>query len=429
MNSLLNFLKTLFLRAPQEILVALLKLIILILLFLPILLLRFWDYLLELLRRRNLYPEEQEEPCGRLPEAIIRRPDPAIYSQRLLQSQGTPVTWNNPDIWVTRADNPANIEPDSYHLIEDTDYIVSVRVHNASTDAAIGVRVRLNYRPWSFNSPDLVPAETDTAGNEVFRFVNVAPMSATVAQFNWHTPELEPDQEKKHFCLQASLFHALDVNTANNMGQENTNVWSSDNPGTARAGQTIDAEVPLFNYARRAQEFRFAAVQYRIEEEEEFELELKTTLGYAQRTPSQRLANISPSLQFGHSAAMVAPVSNPGTTQAVAPRRSARPKFSFVSQPSLAAVKNRYVGFEKIKEAILSRDYSLPDGMTITADGQTLAEGIEIDPKIEHSIRFAIKVPDDALPGSSYPITLIAQSADGVLAGGVTMFINVEEGS
>jgi hypothetical protein len=63
----------------------------------------------------------------------MRRPDPCIYSQTYLASQGVPVTWNNPDIWMAKAATPNVIEPDSYHLEADTDYIVSVQAHNAST--------------------------------------------------------------------------------------------------------------------------------------------------------------------------------------------------------------------------------------------------------------------------------------------------------
>ena len=178
---------------------ALLKFVFLISLLVIVLLLCLWEWLLEALKSKDLYPDEEEDPCGRLPEAIVRRPDPAIYCQRLLLSQGLPVTWNNPDIWVARADNPGDIEPDSYHLVEDTDYIVSVRANNAGTDAAVGVRVRLNYRQWSFNSPDLTPVETDTAGNEVVRFVHVAPMSSEIATFKWHTPSVPQGQQSKHF--------------------------------------------------------------------------------------------------------------------------------------------------------------------------------------------------------------------------------------
>lgn len=416
MSELLDFLRNLFVRTPQEILVALLRLIFIFILVLFVILLRLWEWLLEFLKRKNLYPEEKKEPCGRLPEAIIRRPDPCIYSQRLLQSQGLPVTWNNPDIWVARADNPGNIELDSYHLIEDTDYIVSVRVHNASTDPAIGVRVRLNYRPWSFNSPDLVPLETDAIGNEVFRFVDVAPMSSKIAQFNWHTPPLEPNQEKRHFCIQASLFHPMDINTSNNMGQENTNVYKSPNPGYVQPGQEIVIEVPLFNYAREVQNFRFEATVYEVNIEDKFELQLKTTRGYARWSASQRLANFLPSLH----------VKQVGSTSAESVKSGGR-RFNFQTQPRLAAAKNKYVGFEKIKEMILSRDYSLPAGMTVTAHDEELDKGVEIPAKETKIILLSIKVPNDSKPGSILTLNIIARSADGVLAGGITLIINIKE--
>jgi len=426
-NWLLNFLRSLFVLAPREFLMALLKIIFLIPILIFVFLLRLWEWLLDILRSKNLYPEEQEGPCGRLPEAIIRRPDPAIYSQRLLQSQGLPVTWNNPDIWVARADNPGNIEPDSYHLAENTDYIVSVRVHNAGTDAAIGVRVRLNYRPWSFNSPSLVPVETDASGKEVVRFVNISPLSSVVTTFNWHTPSVSPGQQSKHFCLQASLFHSMDTNTANNMGQENTNVWRSENPGFVGAGEVARVDVPLFNFAERPQLFKFEASQYEIDTEEQFELKLETTRGYARRSLSQRAANFVPTLHPRQKAGRVTTASSAGASAAVLERPGFRDRFSFQTRPTLVAVKNKYGGFDQIRERILARDYSLPPGMAVTAAGQALEEGIQILSKEETIIPFDIKVPDDAVPGSKYPITLIARTEDDVLAGGVTVILNVRE--
>jgi len=416
MSSFLNFLRSLLVRTPLEVLAALLRLVFLLVLFLVVLLLKIWEWLRELLRKRNLYQEEREEPCGRLPEAIIRRPDPCIYSQRLLQSQGLPVTWNNPDIWIARADSPGNVEPDSYHLIEDTAYIVSVQVHNASTDLALGVRVRLNYRPWSFNSPELTPVETDANGNEVFRFVDVMPMSSTVTQFNWHTPKLEPGQEVRHFCLQASLFHPLDVNTSNNMGQENTNVYSA-NPGHVVPGEVLTMAIPLFNYARRRQRFRFEATIYEVNVDDRVELELKTTRGYARWSLSQRVANVLPILHAKRS-----PVPQ------LVSRDFARGWFDFQTQRRLKAVKTKYVGFEAIRESILRRDDSLPAGMTITVDGRELDEGIEVEPRKARSAHFVVQIPGNAAPGVSLPFNIIARSTDGVLAGGVTMILNVREG-
>jgi hypothetical protein len=406
MSSLINFLKNLFLKTPQEILAALLRIILLLALFLIVIFLRFWECLLELLRKKSLYQEEKKKPCGRLPEAIIRRSDPCIYSQKLLQSQGLPVTWNNPDIWVARADNPSNIEPDSYHLVEDTDYIVSVRIHNASTDAAIGVRVRLNYRPWSFNSPDLTPVETDASGNEVFRFADIMPMSSAITTFKWRTPKLQPGEQNKHFCLQASLYHPMDINTANNMGQENTNVYSA-NPGHVVSGEVLKFSVPLYNRSKNARRFKFEAFIYEVNREDRFTLELKTIRGYVKHTLAQRLANIMPTLHVKQDIS--------------------RQRFSFLSQQLLKIVKTQYIGYEKIKETILRRDYSLPSGMLITAGGKEISKGMEIKAGGISDVPFTVKIPDDAKPGAILPLNITAFSEDGVLEGGITLLLNVKE--
>ena len=43
-------------------------------------------------------------------------------------------------------------------------------------------------------------------------------------------------------------------------------------------------------------------------------------------------------------------------------------------------------------------------------------------------LEVAIKIPPDARPGISIPMNLLALSEDGVLAGGVTVIFNIEEG-
>src|SRR5437870_7694104 len=116
---------------PLEFLVAVLRTLILAVLVPIALIVHFFECLLKLLRTKNL--KEALEPKGEhcppaLPEGVNRRGDPAIYSQFYLRGQGIDVTWNNPDIWVARADQPNVQEPDSYHLQADTDYVVSVRV-------------------------------------------------------------------------------------------------------------------------------------------------------------------------------------------------------------------------------------------------------------------------------------------------------------
>lgn len=411
MRALLRFLRKLLVAVPLEVVAAVMRLLALLFVAPLAVLIKLLEWLLELLRTKNLYPTDEDDHCPSLPEAILRRPDPCIYSQRLLQSQGLPVTWNNPDIWVARADDPGTIEPDSYHLVEATDYIVSVRVHNASTDLALGVRVRLDYRPWSFNSPDLVPVETDATGNEAFRFVDVMPMGSTVTQFRWRTPPLAPSQAVAHFCLQASLFHPLDINSDNNMGQENTNVYR-ENLGDVAPGERVAVDVPLFNYARTAQRFRFEAALYAINPDDTVELRLAETHGYARWSWSQRVANATPILR--PSRRMVG--------------HGGLGRFDLQSRPRLQLVKTRYVGFEPLRETLLNRDYSLPAGMTITANGQDLGAGVRIEAKEERAVQFMVAVPNDAPPGAVWPVTLLARADNGVLAGGVTIIFNVREG-
>lgn len=419
-----------FLRAPQEFFVALLRLLLFLLVSLFVLLLKLWECFVWLWRTKNLYEEEiEEEDCGQIPENLIRRPDPSIYSQQYLMSQGLPVTWNNPDIWVAPASDPTAIEPDSYHLKDDTDYIASVRVHNASTDAAIGVRVRLVYRPWSFNSPEVVPVETDANGNEVVKFVDIPAMGAAIAQFNWHTPKLEAGQQK-HFCLQALLSHPLDINPANNIGQENTNVYAQ-NPGSVAPGEVAMIEVPLFNVGRRVENFRFRWDAYTINLDDKVELKLKTVYGKVRMPVSDRLAHMLPTVSPPRRRASV-PVPEPELrgirTEAVTePRVSVFGDVNFnTAKSSFRIVKTKYVGFEILREQILNRDYSLPPGMVITVeDGEQV--GLNLQPQNMRIVTFRVQIPGDAQPGTQLPLNLIAETTDGVPAGGVTVYFQVEQ--
>lgn len=213
MNSLINSLRSLFVRGPLAILYSIVRLLFLLLVLPPAFLIKLIEWLIRLIKKKNLKEEEETKHCSPpFPEEVMRRPDPCIYCQQYLASQGIAVTWNNPDIWFAKAVTPDRIESDSYHLQDNTDYIVFVQSHNASTDLALGVKVRLLYRPWSFNSPDLLPVDVDVNGNEVIRYVNIAPMGATITKFNWHTPDLLPGETSKHICLQAHLSHPLDIN-------------------------------------------------------------------------------------------------------------------------------------------------------------------------------------------------------------------------
>jgi hypothetical protein len=415
----------LILRALLEVLVALLFLPFALVFGLIALLLALWEWLYALWQTKNFSQEDKEKACRGLPEGLIRRPDPCLYSQTLLAAQGLPVTWNNPDIWMARADQPANIEPDSYHLQENTGYLVSVRVHNASTDLALGVKVRLNYRPWSFNSPNLMPVETDSMGNEVFRYVDVMPMGASVATFRWRTPAVATGSQ--HYCLQASVSHPLDTNTANNMGQENTDVYSS-NPGAVEPGELLEFDVPLHNGGLQVERFRFTADQYKVDFAVRHKLYLKASCGYASWPLSRRMANFVPVLRdFTHE--------HPPGPDCPSERKAAvpcKPNYSlgrlrFGATRRLRAVRTKYIGFEGIRRAILGRDTSLPAGMQVRVAGRNPGVPIEMKPGETRPVPFSIRIPADIPRGSQFPVNLVALRADGVLAGGVTLLLKVKE--
>lgn len=431
MTNLLKILRTLFIWGPISALLNVVRLLF-VLVFGPLALLAaLIEWLRAFLKRMNLKEEERDDDvCNPpFPEGATRRPDPCIYSQRYLASQGLPVTWNNPDIWMAKASTPNVIEPDSYHLEEDTDYIVSVRCHNASTDLALGVKVRLLYRPWSFNSPDLLPVDVSPSGQEVVRFVNIPGMGSTVASFNWHTPTAPPG-ESRHFCLQAHLSHPMDINLENNMGQENTNVHSS-NPGHVVAGELVEVDVPLFNNTRREQRFAFSADAYAVDASTSVRLELRKNTGREPWPLSRRLASFVPTLTPGAEPSVEPPPGEPPvverSSRTAGDRTTAamrRPRFAFVRPARRTVTRARYIGHEEHKRALLAQDFSLPPGMRF----ETVDAGptVPLPPAGNRVVPVRIRVPDDARTGTEYAINVRAEDADGRLVGGVTFLLRVE---
>jgi hypothetical protein len=423
MLALKDYLQNMLPLALQESLVGLLRLILFIILFILVLLLKVWEWLRWLLHTKNLVEEEtKEEDCGSVPDPLIRRPDPCIYSQSLLLAQGLPVTWDNPDIWMAPASNPGAIEPDSYHLQDDTDYLVSVQVHNASTDPAINVKVRLVYRPWSFNSPDVTPVELDANGQEAFRFADIPAMGAAIVQFRWHTPSVAPG-ETAHYCLQVQLSHPMDTNTANNVGQENTNVYSQ-NPGFVSPGEMAEIDVPLFNTRRQAQTVRFRWDAYQIKMDDKVELRLKAAHGRPRMPLSNRVGHWLPTVAAPEREPAPEPPPPPIESAATRPPPSRRPfgRVVFASSKSnLRATKTRYEGFEALRQQILSRDYSLPAEMTVTVEETAML----LEAQSDRTPKFRIQVPSDAAPDTRLPVNIIAEDEAGGFIGGVTVYFHV----
>ena len=181
-----------------------------------------WRLLEHLLRRTPKRPGRLDKAaktrCVPIDDPAMRTPDPLVYSQYDLMARGLPVTWDNPDFGIFLS----GVKVDSHDLIKDTEYAVVVRVWNASLDCPVAMMpVHLSYLDFGIGTVS-VPVAT--------RHVDVGVVGAadnpTYVTFAWRTPNVDG-----HYCLQALLEPASDVNWGNNLGQHNTDVVESHSPG------------------------------------------------------------------------------------------------------------------------------------------------------------------------------------------------------
>jgi len=135
--------------AARDVLHALVRLLALLL----VLLAWLWRRILTLFGRKT-EKGNRRVPCVPVPAHIRRKPDPCLYSQRFIMERfpGTPVTWNNPDIWLTEQDDTP---VDSHQLEPNHTYIVHGRIHDASFDPARATQVRCYYRPFGKKQPEI----------------------------------------------------------------------------------------------------------------------------------------------------------------------------------------------------------------------------------------------------------------------------------
>lgn len=180
--------------------------------------------------RRSEPRPPQRTDCQSIPSAIYRRPDPLIYDQFYLASQGLAVTWDNPDVTIELDGVPV----DAHNLKPATTYDIIARVWNSSTDApALAIPVA-----FSFLSFGIGTAKTPIPG---VAYVSVGVKGSAhcpaYARHAWTTPATPG-----HYCLQVEidppdpttgLRSVEDANPANNLGQSNTDVRQLNSP-TAR---------------------------------------------------------------------------------------------------------------------------------------------------------------------------------------------------
>lgn len=160
--------------------------------------------------------------CGLNLTNATARPDPLVYSQHYLMSQGLSVTWDNPDVELFQNGFPVP----SSSLEPDQEYEVRVRVWNGSyNSAAINLPVHLSFLTFGIAT---ISTPIATATIPMLGAKGTAAQPAT-ATFTWRTPA-----EPGHYCLQAFLDCPDDANPDNNLGQENVSVGRLESPAKFR---------------------------------------------------------------------------------------------------------------------------------------------------------------------------------------------------
>jgi hypothetical protein len=212
-----------------------------------------WLLLLAFLRRLRLRRKEDErqrrmaeERCVPVRHPALQRPDPLIYSQSFLMSLGLAVTWDNPDIELSRNGVPVP----SSALDPATEYDLTARIWNGSTEApVVGLPVRFTAHGFG------IGASGGAIGQTVVDLgVKGGPHTPAFASVKWTTPPTPG-----HYCLRAHIDWFDDATPNNNVGQENTNVVEAHSPAqTTFLLRNDDPE--------RRRRYRFEADAYALPE-------------------------------------------------------------------------------------------------------------------------------------------------------------------
>jgi hypothetical protein len=321
-----------------------------------------------------------------IPGHVRRKPDPCLYSQSYLLQQNVPVTWDNPDIWLTELDGTLRASSD---LVPDHPYLIHGRIWDASIDPALGVQVRCIFSNWGINGP-VAPVELNPDGSERVNFINISPWQNTITSFRWRTPTAPG-----HYCIKVICAHPDDRNTANNVGQENVLVLN------AQGGTLAFLDLPVTNPFPRAVRVALSADIYAIQRAEwDFSLVRREwILG----------------LPCG-------PVSIDD--------RRARVKWQtwlLGNQRQLAhRVDYIYSGRERLLQAQRSLAAEVPASWDLKINGNSLPQTIHLGPFEHHRLRLSLRIPMRSEHSQPNSFNCNATTADGLALGGVTVILPIE---
>lgn len=178
----------------------------------------FFCKLVDLIRYLVRYYRGEKPPTGCPPcPPALKKPDPFLYSQSWLASQGYPITWDNPDIFIYL--NGVLVDPHDLHA--STTYTVVARIWNNSTDVPV-VDLPVIFSYLSFG----IATQSNPIGSATVDLGVVGlPGCPAFAAIAWTTPAA-----LGHYCLQVLLQPPDDSNWLNNMGQRNTDVAQAHSP-------------------------------------------------------------------------------------------------------------------------------------------------------------------------------------------------------
>lgn len=181
--------------------------------------------------------------CVKISDPAFKRPDPMIYAQYYLMSQGLAVTWDNPDIHLEKG----GVAVPPYSLEPGTVYDIVARIWNNSTEApVVGLPVDFSYLSFG------IGVQAHPVGQATVSLgVKGGPNHPAFARVPWKTPETQG-----HYCILVSFNWIDDVNPNNNLGQHNLHVVAAHSPA--------EIVFQLGNQARQRREFRFEADGYAL---------------------------------------------------------------------------------------------------------------------------------------------------------------------
>jgi hypothetical protein len=180
---------------------------------------RWWEHIKAWCARAKLpHPDRNTgAECVSTDHPALRRADPCIYSQAYLMHLGFPVTWDNPDIVLLRN----GVVVPEHDLLPGTLYEIEATIWNNSfTSPVVGMPVE-----FSFLTFGVTTTSTPIGRTTVSVGAKGTANHPVKTRIPWITPATGG-----HFCIQANLVWAEDINPANNLGQNNLDVALAHSP-------------------------------------------------------------------------------------------------------------------------------------------------------------------------------------------------------